>query len=61
MKWGENCCSNSGYVGCDFIWFILSNASLCYGNDRFMETKGKQLEFKESVYNMEDGSEIAYL
>ena len=27
----------------------------------FMETKGKQLEFKESVYNMEDGSEIAYL
>ncbi|HJF17495.1 MAG TPA: hypothetical protein K8V19_07610 [Globicatella sulfidifaciens] len=32
-----------------------------YGNDRFMETKGKQLEFKESVYNMEDGSEIAYL
>lgn len=32
-----------------------------YGNDRFMGTKGKQLEFKESVYNMEDGSEIAYL
>lgn len=41
--------------------FAYRNLNYDYGNDRFLETKGKSLGFEEKVYRTVDGSEISYL
>ncbi len=41
--------------------FAYRNINYDYGNDRFMENKGKSIGFQEKTYQTKDGNEIAYL
>lgn len=41
--------------------FAYRNLHYDYGNDRFLETKGKAAGFAEKMYRTPDGHEIAYL
>lgn len=41
--------------------FAYRNLHYDYGNDRFMEKKGKSSGFAEKIYKTADGREIAYL
>nr|WP_076388101.1 alpha/beta hydrolase [Vaginimicrobium propionicum] len=40
--------------------FAYRNLHYDYGNDRFLESKGKSLGFEEKIYKTVDGSEISY-